>query len=334
MSQESYGSGDTSRTDVARAAVGETAHTAREEAADVARSAKESGQHLAQEARHEARDVTREAGRQARGLLDRGREELTDQATQQQQRLAGQLRSFSEELGSMVEGSGASEEGLARDLARRLADGTQAAASWLDERGPGGLVDEVERFARTRPGTFLAIAAGAGLLVGRLTRGIKDVHAGESEDSPDLGPAGAYGAAGSVGTTSSAGTGTPSGATPTTWTGAGTSTSTGTPSTTYGTGSPLGSAAGASAGAGAAALGETGTSAGEPTSGVERRPVGEGLADASRRSALGGTTGSTWAGATDEPTQRHDAIGDSSETPPPPGTPGSPGARPDEGEQR
>jgi hypothetical protein len=34
-------------------------------------------------------------------------------------------------------------------------------------------VDEVQSFARRRPGVFLALAAAAGLVAGRLTRGIK-----------------------------------------------------------------------------------------------------------------------------------------------------------------
>jgi hypothetical protein len=44
------------------------------------------------------------------------------------------------------------------------------AAQWLESREPGDLLDEVKGFARRRPGAFLGIALGAGLLVGRVTR--------------------------------------------------------------------------------------------------------------------------------------------------------------------
>src|SRR4029077_10670527 len=46
------------------------------------------------------------------------------------------------------------------------------AAGWLADRDPGALLDEVRSFARRKPGTYLAIALGAGVLAGRLTRGL------------------------------------------------------------------------------------------------------------------------------------------------------------------
>ena len=301
MSHESYGSGapdDTGKADAARSAVSDTAHTARQQASDVAHSAKESGQHLVDEARIQAKDVTREAGQQVRSLLGQGREELTSQASQQQKKLAGGLRSFSSELGAMADGtSDSAEPGLATDLARNLAERTDAVAGWLDDREPGALLDEVKRFARNRPGTFLAIAAGAGLVVGRLTRGMKDAHA--DDDAPGTAATrstgtGTYGTAGTYGTTGAAyGT---------------TGTAYGTTGTTYGTGAVHGSAAGASAGAGYADAGAVGTGAGDPTAGVERRSVSEGFGDATTRSTLGGATGTTGIGdaAGDQPTERLD----------------------------
>ena len=57
------------------------------------------------------------------------------------------------------------------------------AASWLEQREPADLLDEVRNFARRRPGTFLIGAAVAGLAAGRLTRGLKDQGNGQ----PDTG---------------------------------------------------------------------------------------------------------------------------------------------------
>ena len=42
------------------------------------------------------------------------------------------------------------------------------------------MVHEVQSFARRRPTVFLLLAAGAGLVAGRLTRGLKDATAGDS----------------------------------------------------------------------------------------------------------------------------------------------------------
>jgi hypothetical protein len=43
-------------------------------------------------------------------------------------------------------------------------------ASRLEQRGPQGVMDDMSRFARRRPGLFLAGAVGAGFVAGRLVR--------------------------------------------------------------------------------------------------------------------------------------------------------------------
>ena len=68
---------------------------------------------------------------------------------------------------------GSEQSGMATDLVQQAGERTNAVASWLEQREPGHVVDEVTRFARQRPGAFLALAAGAGFLVGRLGRGLK-----------------------------------------------------------------------------------------------------------------------------------------------------------------
>lgn len=162
-----------------------TAELAKEQAADVAQTGVQAGQHVASVAKEQAGNVTAEAGRQAKDLLGQARSELSQQATAQQQRVADGLKSLSEQLHSMSRHS--DQPGIAADLARQGAQVTEQAASWFDGREPGALLDEVRSFARRRPGTFLLMAAGAGLLAGRLTRGLKD----QSSDGSDTGqPAG------------------------------------------------------------------------------------------------------------------------------------------------
>ena len=50
----------------------------------------------------------------------------------------------------------------------------RTAAEFIENRQPSELLEEVRRFARRRPGTFLLGAAAIGFLGGRLTRGIAD----------------------------------------------------------------------------------------------------------------------------------------------------------------
>jgi ElaB/YqjD/DUF883 family membrane-anchored ribosome-binding protein len=156
-----------------------TANVAKDQAAEVAGTALDAGKHVTGVAGEQAGQVASEATQQVKQLVRQTRGELTEQAAGQQQRLARGLRSLSKELSAMAHGS--EQSGLATDLVHQASDRTNVLASWLEQREPGHVVDEVTRFARQRPGTFLALAAGAGLLVGRLGRGLKAA----SDDSND-----------------------------------------------------------------------------------------------------------------------------------------------------
>src|SRR6478736_2624586 len=170
----------------AAAAVG----TAKEQASGLAHAAADSGQGVLHEAKGQAADVVAEAKGQARDLLGEARAGLTSQASDQQARAASSLRSLGDELGRMADGS--EQGGLAADLVRQVAGRTGSVASWLENREPGDVLGEVTDFARRRPGVFLALAAGAGVLAGRLTRGLKDAPPSSgSTGSTGSSPAGA-----------------------------------------------------------------------------------------------------------------------------------------------
>ena len=139
-----------------------------EKASELGHEAAHSGQHVAGVAKDEAGRVASEVGSQARQLLHQARGELTDQAATQQERVAEGLRSMSDQLRRM--GDRSPESGMAQDLDRQAADRTGSIADWLSAREPGSLVEEVKSFARQRPGVFIAVAVGAGVLAGRLTR--------------------------------------------------------------------------------------------------------------------------------------------------------------------
>lgn len=140
------------------------------EASDVARTAKDSAQGVAETAKTEAANVAAEVKSNARDLLYQARSDLTQQAGTQQQKVADGLRSISDELHAMARAS--DQPGVASDLVRQAAERSTSVAAWLDGRDPGSLLNEVKSFARQRPGTFLLLAAGAGVLAGRLTRSL------------------------------------------------------------------------------------------------------------------------------------------------------------------
>ena len=144
---------------------------AREEAANLANEAGDAGRRVAETAKEETKAVGYEARRQARRLADQVGSEVRQQAATQQSRAASGLRNIGDEFSNMASGSG-SGSGLAADLARQAGDRVGAAAQWLDERDPAIVLEEVKGFARRRPGVFLAIAVGAGVVVGRLTRAL------------------------------------------------------------------------------------------------------------------------------------------------------------------
>ena len=129
---------------------GSTTDVAKDQAGQIAGTAKDAGKQVAQSAKEQVGEVTAEAGRQARQLADQVRFEVTDQAATQQQRVAGGIRSLADELHGMARGS--DQDGPATDLARQAADRMQGVAQWLEDREPGSVLDEVRSFARRRPG--------------------------------------------------------------------------------------------------------------------------------------------------------------------------------------
>lgn len=151
-----------------------------DKAADVGSTAKESGAQVAQTAADQAKNVVGEAASQTKDLLGQARGELQDQAVAQHQKAVSGLRGLVDELDSMA-GHGGSA-GPATDLAKRGSAYAGTAANWLDDHEPGELLGELRSLAQRRPGAFLAGALVAGVLAGRLTRGV--VAATKEESSP------------------------------------------------------------------------------------------------------------------------------------------------------
>jgi len=162
---------------------GGKADAAKGAAQDVAGDAKDKAANVAGTAKEQASNVASEATDHAKQLYAQATDTLKEQAAGQQQRAAGGLRSIGEQLGRMADND--DQQGVAAKVVRDLSNRAGSAAGYLDGRDPGSLLDEVKSFAAKRPGTFIAVAAGAGILAGRLAKALATEikHEKEAGDS-------------------------------------------------------------------------------------------------------------------------------------------------------
>jgi hypothetical protein len=130
----------------------------REKVADVADTAK-----------HEMGTVAHEVKHQAGRVASDVRSRVTEEARNRQQDLADRARQTGEELRAMASDR---EPSPARTTVEQLANRTDQVADYLSKHGPEELLADLQDFARRRPGVFLASAAVAGFVVGRLAKGV------------------------------------------------------------------------------------------------------------------------------------------------------------------
>jgi hypothetical protein len=200
------GSTDSPSGSDAKADAKAKADAAKGAAQDVAGDAKEKAANVAGTAKEQAANVASEATDHAKQLYGQASENLKQQAGEQQKRAASGLKSLGEQLGRMAEND--EEQGVASRVVRDLSGRASSAAGFLENRDPGSLLDEVKSFAAKRPGAFIAMAAGAGILAGRLTKAITTEVKHEKEaDATGTGTTHTPGTTG-TGTTGTTGTGT------------------------------------------------------------------------------------------------------------------------------
>ena len=144
---------------------------------------------VASTAGEQARNVAGEAKTQARNLMSETQDQVRVQASEQKNKAAGGLRDVSMQLRSMADGTATGQQTMVTDWARQASDKVQELATWIENREPGDLVNEVRDLARRKPGTFLLGAAAAGVIAGRLTRSAVDV---KRDDSSSDGSGAAY----------------------------------------------------------------------------------------------------------------------------------------------
>jgi hypothetical protein len=164
VSTEDVGTGERSKTDEVREQGRQVTDTAKGEARSVAGTAKEQAGRVAQEAKA-----------QGRNLLTEARGQIKGQAQSQTGRAADYTRGLAEQFRALSEGR-TEEAGPIADYARQATQQIEQFADRIGERGFDGLVQDVQSFARRRPGAFLVGAAVAGFLTGRLVRGARDAQ--------------------------------------------------------------------------------------------------------------------------------------------------------------
>jgi ElaB/YqjD/DUF883 family membrane-anchored ribosome-binding protein len=165
-----------STSSAARGASREVASSAAEQGQQVASAAADEGQKVARAAAQQARDVAGTAqeeaaqlSEQARSLLDETKGQLGEQAQAQVEGLSESLRRFAAQGQALAEGR-PSQAGPLPHYLREAAGRVEQLADEIDARGVDGLVEDLQSFARRRPGVFLLGAAAVGFGVGRLVR--------------------------------------------------------------------------------------------------------------------------------------------------------------------
>ncbi|MCZ4124204.1 hypothetical protein [Streptomyces sp. H39-S7] len=124
--------------------------TAKEQSSATADQTKQAASAVAGTAADQVKAVTGEARQQVGTVVQELRERVTDQAQEQTQRMAGTLRQWADDLGSLAQNAPA--DSPARSLVTQAAGGSHRAAEYLDKQGPAGLVGDLQGFARRRPG--------------------------------------------------------------------------------------------------------------------------------------------------------------------------------------
>jgi hypothetical protein len=160
----------------------DTKEVAKQEGEQVARDAREQAEEVVDTAREGVMEVTEEAKHQALDLVEDARRQLHDQARQQTDHLGGAIQDLGHKLHALADGR-TDETGQVAEYTDRVADQVDRIGGRVQELGFDGTVEELQRFARRRPGMFLLGAAAAGFAVSRLGRGAKDAQQQQQDDS-------------------------------------------------------------------------------------------------------------------------------------------------------
>lgn len=149
-----------------------------------------------------AGDVKAKAGEELSSITDEARGEVKNLALEARDRIGSQLDSSTKQLASVLSDAGqelrsmaerSEKQGPLTDIVRQLGTRVETVAGRLENEGYQSIANDVTRFARNKPGTFLLLAGTAGFVVGRMlrntdTKAIADAAKGDQADaSPEIG---------------------------------------------------------------------------------------------------------------------------------------------------
>jgi len=155
---------------VASTAQGEAAAvagTAKDEASYVASTAVGAAGDVAGTAKQEAGNVLAEGLDQAKNLTSQVKEQAGQQLSTGNEKLTGSLRGLSQQLAD------GDTSGVLGQVLSEAGQRVQALADRLEQRGPEGVLTDLQDYARRSPGTFLIGMAATGFLTGRLVKGLQ-----------------------------------------------------------------------------------------------------------------------------------------------------------------
>lgn len=192
---------------VAARAAGETqrvAGRAKDQGQAVARTAKDQGSAVARLAAEGARDVTGtvraqavqvrdELATQGRTVVQETRTKLQEQTQAQARRAGDGVARLASEAQALAAGRPEEAESIRDYVAQgadkllEVADRFYGLADDVEAKGIDGVLSDLQRFARRRPGVFLVGAAVAGFGVGRAVRSAQTDDEDETWDDADGG---------------------------------------------------------------------------------------------------------------------------------------------------
>jgi len=168
---------------------GAVAGTAKEQAASVASTATTAASEVTGTAKEQVGSVVGETVAQAKDLTSTVKEQASQQVKSQTEFASQALRDLSKQL------SEGDTSGVVGTVLTEVGNRVQGLADALEQKGPQGLLEDARTFARRSPGTFLLGAALAGLVTGRLVKGM---GAGSQQQEQLALPAGPSGLAGTA----------------------------------------------------------------------------------------------------------------------------------------
>lgn len=141
---------------------------------------KDEGRHLTETTKEKGAEIGEQAKREAGHMMDDVKDRTRRQADEQAQRAAGALRGVAGQLSSMADST--HEKGMLVDVARQGADRVERLADQLEQDGVQGVIEDIERFARRRPGMFIAAGVGVGFVLGRIIKAGAEVMQENGQD--------------------------------------------------------------------------------------------------------------------------------------------------------